>query len=270
MSPALRALDALLLNAKLRHGMHPVLTMCSANAISKRDEAGNRKFDKKRARGRIDGMVTLAMACEVASSFLAADDSLRFKPEWWQTWSTEPAGGNAVIVVCGPNDKRAAPETTAWVLRLMPDRNYYVVDGCRERLDVAARTKLVFDWHRKYSPLRVGYEARGLEADRAHIADTQARENYRFSITELAGPLSATEQISRLRPLFEAGRVILPPRLVRGAVDLIDAFRRSEYDGYPMAQHSDQLQALSRVLDVGAEFPRVSTWKAPSVFPSDF
>ena len=101
-----------------------------------------------------------------------------------------------------------------------------------------------------------------------------SRENYRFNIPELAGPLSAGEQISRLQPLFMAGRVILPPRLVRTVggltVDVIDVMRRAEYDGYPMAQHSDQLQALSRVLDVGADFPMVSTWKAPTVFPSDF
>jgi hypothetical protein len=245
--------------------------MCAATALVKTDHPGHRKCSKKRSRGRIDGMVTLAMAAEVASSFLAADDTLRFKPEWWQTWTTEPAGGNAVIIVCGPNDKRAAPETTAWVLRLMPDRNYYVVDGCRERLDVAARTKLVFDWHRKYSPLKVGYEARGYEADRAHIADTQARENYRFMVHEIGGTLTAGEQISRLQPLFMAGRVIMPARLLRpSGADLVDVFRRAEYDGFPMAQHSDQLQALSRVLDVGAEFPMVSTWKAPTVFPSDF
>jgi phage terminase large subunit-like protein len=67
MSPALRNLESLLLNEKLRHGMHPVLRMCAANAVVKTDEAGNRKLDKKRSRGRIDGMVALAMAAAVAS-----------------------------------------------------------------------------------------------------------------------------------------------------------------------------------------------------------
>lgn len=67
MSPALRNLESLLLNEKLRHGNHPVLTMNAANAVVKMDEAGNRKLDKKRSRGRIDGMVALAMAAAVAS-----------------------------------------------------------------------------------------------------------------------------------------------------------------------------------------------------------
>ena len=62
MSPALDALEAALLNGKMRHGGHPVLTMCAANAVEVRDPAGNRKLDKSKATGRIDGMVALAMA----------------------------------------------------------------------------------------------------------------------------------------------------------------------------------------------------------------
>lgn len=67
MGPALRVLESLLLNAKLKHGNHPVLTMCAGNAVVKYNEAGDRKLDKAKSRGRIDGMVSLAMACAVAS-----------------------------------------------------------------------------------------------------------------------------------------------------------------------------------------------------------
>ncbi len=66
MGPALRSLEEVLLNAKLRHGGHPVLQMCASNAVVKTDEAGNKKLDKKRSSGRIDGMVALAMANAVA------------------------------------------------------------------------------------------------------------------------------------------------------------------------------------------------------------
>lgn len=62
MSPALRALDGVLLNGRLRHGGHPVLTMCAANAVVKSDPAGNRKLVKLAANRRIDGMIALAMA----------------------------------------------------------------------------------------------------------------------------------------------------------------------------------------------------------------
>ena len=62
MSPALRDLEADLLNGRLAHGGHPVLTMCAANAVVASDPAGNRKLAKNKSSGRIDGMVALAMA----------------------------------------------------------------------------------------------------------------------------------------------------------------------------------------------------------------
>jgi phage terminase large subunit-like protein len=65
MSPAIRELESLLLSKKLRHGNHPVLTMCAANATVAKDPAENRKFVKSKSTGRIDGMVALAMAVGV-------------------------------------------------------------------------------------------------------------------------------------------------------------------------------------------------------------
>lgn len=64
MTPALRELEVRLLNKQLKHGNHPVLNMCASNAVVVGD-SGARKFDKARARGRIDGMVALAMAVGV-------------------------------------------------------------------------------------------------------------------------------------------------------------------------------------------------------------
>lgn len=65
MSPALRELETMLLGKKLKHGNHPLLTMCAANAVVDKDSAENRKFTKAKATGRIDGMVALAMAVGV-------------------------------------------------------------------------------------------------------------------------------------------------------------------------------------------------------------
>ena len=62
MAPAIDELERLILSGKLKHGNHPVLTMCTANVKIDPDAAGNRKFSKKRSTGRIDGIVALAMA----------------------------------------------------------------------------------------------------------------------------------------------------------------------------------------------------------------
>ena len=67
MSPALDTLEGELLNGRIAHAMHPVLTMCAANAVITKDPAGNRKLDKSKTTGRIDGLVALAMAFGAAT-----------------------------------------------------------------------------------------------------------------------------------------------------------------------------------------------------------
>lgn len=66
MTPALRALEGEILNTRIAHGDHPVLKMCAANAVVQTDPAGNRKFNKPKSSGRIDGMSALADAFGVA------------------------------------------------------------------------------------------------------------------------------------------------------------------------------------------------------------
>ena len=66
MSPALRDLESKLLSKQLKHGNHPVLEMCARNAVAvEGPTTGTRKFAKAQASGRIDGMVSLAMAIGV-------------------------------------------------------------------------------------------------------------------------------------------------------------------------------------------------------------
>jgi phage terminase large subunit-like protein len=73
MTPAIDTLENLLVNCQIRHGMNPVLTMCAANAIAIRDPAGNRKLDKSKSTGRIDGIVAMAMA--LGSAAQTADET---------------------------------------------------------------------------------------------------------------------------------------------------------------------------------------------------
>jgi phage terminase large subunit-like protein len=69
MPPALDSLEAELLNGRLLHGGHPVLTSCAANAVAERNAAGERKLEKAKSTGRIDGIVALAMAMRCALTY---------------------------------------------------------------------------------------------------------------------------------------------------------------------------------------------------------
>lgn len=69
MGGALRELEGKLLQKKLKHGMHPILTMCAGNAVVEQDAAGGRKFTKKKSTGRIDGLVSLAMSVDALARY---------------------------------------------------------------------------------------------------------------------------------------------------------------------------------------------------------
>lgn len=75
MAPALDTLEAELLNARVNHGGHPVLTMCAASAIVVKDPAGGRKLDKGKATGRIDGLQAMAQAFGAAAQAIEQEDA---------------------------------------------------------------------------------------------------------------------------------------------------------------------------------------------------
>lgn len=62
MGPAVDVLEAAILNQKLRHSGHPVLTWNVANAVVETDPAGARKIAKDKSIERVDGLVALVMA----------------------------------------------------------------------------------------------------------------------------------------------------------------------------------------------------------------
>jgi phage terminase large subunit-like protein len=75
MAPAVDALEEMLLNEQIAHGGNPVLTMCVANTRIEKDASGNRKMNKAKATGRIDGAVAMAMAIGVSQVHANAGQS---------------------------------------------------------------------------------------------------------------------------------------------------------------------------------------------------
>jgi len=62
MSPAVDKLEELIVSGRFRVLRNPVLTWNASSAVLATDPAGNRKFAKDKATGRIDGIVALAQA----------------------------------------------------------------------------------------------------------------------------------------------------------------------------------------------------------------
>lgn len=66
MNPPMKELERLTLAKKIVHGNNPVLTWMADNVVARLDPAGNIKPDKEKSREKIDGMVALIMALDLA------------------------------------------------------------------------------------------------------------------------------------------------------------------------------------------------------------
>lgn len=208
-----------------------------------------------------------------------ADKAMGFQKEWLHFYDVlrNFMGWNFYILVdpASEKKKKESPDpdyTVQLVIGLAPDRNYYLVDGIRDRMNLTERTKSLFRFHRKWNPIRVGYEKYGMQADIEHIQYIQEQENYRFEIRELGGPMPKADRIRRLVPIFEQGRFWLPHHLAfvdheKSPRDLICDFLEYEYGPFPVCRHDDMLDCTARILDpeLEARFPSIQDIKHPSM-----
>jgi predicted phage terminase large subunit-like protein len=181
---------------------------------------------------------------------------------WVRKYLTPPKKMNKIILVdpSSGRKKTAGDYTSMWVVGLGADRNAYVVDGIRDRLNLTARIEALFDLHRKHHPLQTRYEEYGLQADIEAVEKEQERQQYRFKITAVGGKTKKEDRIRRLIPWFENGQIYLPHVLpytdVTGAqVDLIDVFLKQEYAAFPVARHDDMFDALARIDEPKLKLP---------------
>lgn len=68
-SRSVELLETRIIEEKLAHGDHPILTWNVGNTVTISDPAGNRKFEKTKSFGRIDGCVALALAIHARGEF---------------------------------------------------------------------------------------------------------------------------------------------------------------------------------------------------------
>ena len=187
-----------------------------------------------------------------------ADGAQGFKREWIRYYDKTPMGGNFYIVLDPAGEKKKTSDYSAgWVLMTGEDKNLYIIDGFRDRLNLSERTTRLFEWHRKYKPNRLGgvrYEKYGMQSDIEHIKSKQDEESYHFEVTPVGGITPKLDRIKRLLPYFEQGRIYLPRSMHRtdyqGKVyDMVQVFIEEEYEAFPVPLHDDMLDSMARILE---------------------
>jgi phage terminase large subunit-like protein len=196
-----------------------------------------------------------------------ADKAQGFKEEWLRYWPCAHFNDlNFYIMVDPANDKKKTSDyTVMWVIGYGADGRFYICDVLRDRLNLGERTRALMALHRHWSAFgsidevggvrQVGYEQYGKDSDIEAIEAEMKRQNYRFEITPLGGPMAKPDRIKRLVPKFEAGMIYLPEGGIlrtnyeREQQDLIRIFISDEYNPFPVLAHDDMLDCLARILD---------------------
>jgi predicted phage terminase large subunit-like protein len=209
-----------------------------------------------------------------------ADEAQNFKEEWLQTWTAQNLSNLKIYILVDPASKKKknSDYTAIFVIGLGTDRNYYVIDMLRDRLNLTERTSTLFWLHKAYHPVAVGYEEYGMQSDIEHLQYVMEQENYRFPIYPLGGNVGKEDRIRALVPVFEQKRIFLPQVCIRTrsdkkTVDLTKVFIEEEYKTFPVGAHDDMLDALARILDHGkkgifATFPTELTPEEKRTMPS--
>lgn len=180
-----------------------------------------------------------------------------FVREWLQYYKGKlsPSSYNTYIMVDPANSKKTTSDYTSMVVvGLGSDKNIYVLDWIRDRLNIRDREDRLFELHEKWKPKYVLYEKYGLMVDVDAMREAMNYRNYRFVITEVGGSMSKSDRIRRLIPYFYDGRIWMPDRMLKAnyegkLVDLVEEFVNQEYLTFPVSNHDDMLDSLSRLLD---------------------
>lgn len=180
-----------------------------------------------------------------------------FRDEWFNTidLTAFPRGDrhNRYILIDSANAKRKGSDYTVfYVIGLGADRNYYVLEALRDRLNLAERTRTLFDLVEKWTPINVFWEQVGLASDVQHVRLEQDARQWHFNITEVAQTVPKNDRIAWLIPLFEAGRIWFPSQMLRRSVagdtyDFVQDFLNHEYHTHPVCRHDDMLDDLANL-----------------------
>ncbi len=202
---------------------------------------------------RIQGVYTFN--CQMLQNPVR-DNVQGFNEAWLRYWPAIQYNNLNKYIICDPasSKKDYADYTAMWCIGVGPDKNYYILDVVRDRLNLTERCNLLMTWHQAYKPIGVGYEKYGLQSDIEHYEYVMNQRNYRFGITELGGKTAKPERIKKLVPIFEAGRIFLPETKVKVNYenvqeDLIALFIKNEYKAFPYPYHDDMLDCMARMLD---------------------
>jgi predicted phage terminase large subunit-like protein len=182
------------------------------------------------------------------------EGELMFNVEHLQYYQDLPKGLNNYLFVDTALEQNKSSDYTAMaIIGLGRDKRYYLVDLIRDKLKLSERMDALFYLNERYNPILTFYEKNANRSEGEIIRSEMNLRGYRFPLIEMNQTGNKKDRISNLEPLFRAGRIILPERILyrqkwNGQMrDLIRDFIEHEYAAYPSVPHDDILDCLANI-----------------------
>lgn len=180
----------------------------------------------------------------------------------------------------GDKKKTTSDYTAIMLWGLGADKNYYLIDMVRDRLNTTERVNKIFDLQRKYSqltgkPVKVFYKSRSFIPELHSIKERMQKETYHFPLIEVMEKGEKNDRIRRMIAPAQQKRMYIPKYLnyidSEGRNrDLTREFLEQEIALFPVAAHDDMLDATSELFNNAFEseisFPAFQTPKTGSSF----
>jgi len=192
------------------------------------------------------------------------EDKQGFDEKWMKYWPAQIFKNLNIAIFCDPASKKGKLNdyTVFFVVGYGPDKNFYIVDMIRDKMNLTERATTLFNLHQKYEPSFVGYEQSAMMNDMEHFQYVMNEHNYRFHITELRESGNKIARIQSLVPQFEQGRMFFPEELwytnwEHKHENLVRIFIEQEFAIFPFIEHDDMLDCLAKInhKDVFMPFP---------------
>jgi predicted phage terminase large subunit-like protein len=194
-------------------------------------------------------------ACQMLLNPVASDKRI-FELRWLRHYTVLPVALNKYLIVDPAGERKAGSDYTVMlVVGLDQNKNYYIVDMIRDKLNLSEKWTKLRDLVEKHPGLiMVYYEKYGKDSEVAHIKECMKREGFYFRMEEMSGKEAKLDRIRALQAPFNNGEIYLPLAYSykdsSGKVrDLVQDFIQDEYSTMPFSKHDDMLDCLARIKD---------------------
>lgn len=208
------------------------------------------------------------------------EDGARFKDKWLKSTDIDPewAKSNLSIYLLGDpagSINVSSDYSAFFIVGCDENKNFFILDGIRERLELKDRWIKYRDLWKKWRPMEAWYEQYGASSDLDYFKERQEDEKIFFDIKNsaylnhtgrkrLEGAKGEKEvRIERLIPQMSEGRWfyrdnIVQERNIGGSLERYEPVAEmmtDEMSDWPSAKNDDCLDAISRINDINPVWP---------------